>query len=1017
MEEKEISFIDQNISSLLVVPLHPSVTSLTLHCNNIPRIEGLNSAWLLRHLDLSSNCISKIEGLSTLTSLRTLNLSCNTIKKVEGLNGLVRLTRLDLSFNQINDLTGLLHLHGPGSKLKYLSLYSNHLGSIDHLLQCLLGLRALGEVLLSRDGKDNPLCRAPGYREIVMRSLPQVSFLDGLDRLGNPSHSQADSLFDIPGLENYVDLLCSDASHSDVDALLTTPGINKVLASFQQSVAPEAALPKEKHAQQVRFFDAEQALNEERVKKLEQQVSRLILQASARHNSGPPREKVPKAKKDTDRTSESECDSGKENFGRTAIPKYRKSASRRFDSDQENPKQKISKSAVRPRRCSSTTKGGTDASRPAGSVSLSAPSNEKSKFNEEETYRAIVEERDQERERRWKAEQAVTKLTEDLKCLKTKVSEEKDLQSMAMHTTDRLKDVLLKEQSGRCELQMRVEELQGRCRSLTQKLQQARGAEEQQKQSILKLKENISAGEAHRARQQAEEMKRHQELENKVSALKRELHIQRASVCQHTDKVQQLQELLANREQEHRKQLEMRLQPGGVEFLAAVAQEVASQVQKHSRRESELKETAEESKKAYAALEDEFRMALTIEASRFSEVKKACDKMTAQLSELRMTLADSQLTEKKSASMVQDLTAIVKEQKRRISDLIKEKREAATERKRVQALEAELDQDRRLGLQLEMLKKEKAGLSSQLTAQESVIDGLRAERKLWGQELAQQGASLAQDRGRLESRVEVLGAELEAQKKQNDKSDDSLRIKSKIIEDQTQTIRKLKETLQERDELVRRLRDEKAEAQKTFQQQLEEETSQMSDLIERVEHLSLRKEELKQQLVDKEEEMKHIYRQEKAQMLTQLESKVKGMKDNFHSKERSLVEERDNATEAHRAAMEKLHCMDEALHLQLESVRAAHQAELLQLANDKHRQIELANQKVYEVEEEMRQLLLENENDKRTMEKVNRLTSAGVGNPRLRSRMRLFDQSDAAQLHPCRPSRFSQETYGSQCLS
>ena len=49
----------------------------------------------------------------------------------------------------------------------------------------------------------------------------------------------------------------------------------------------------------------------------------------------------------------------------------------------------------------------------------------------------IVDERDQERERRWKAEQAVRKLTEELKCLQTKVSEEKDLQSLALHTTDR----------------------------------------------------------------------------------------------------------------------------------------------------------------------------------------------------------------------------------------------------------------------------------------------------------------------------------------------------------------------------------------------------------------------------------------------------------------------------------------------------------------------------------------------------------------------------------------------------
>lgn len=53
--------------------------------------------------------------------------------------------------------------------------------------------------------------------------------------------------------------------------------------------------------------------------------------------------------------------------------------------------------------------------------------------------------------------------------------------------------------------------------------------------------------------------------------------------------------------------------------------------------------------------------------------------------------------------------------------------------------------------------------------------------------------SLAQDRGRLEARIEVLGAELETQKKQNDRNTDALKIKTKIVDDQTETIRKLKE--------------------------------------------------------------------------------------------------------------------------------------------------------------------------------------------------------------------------------
>lgn len=50
-----------------------------------------------------------------------------------------------------------------------------------------------------------------------------------------------------------------------------------------------------------------------------------------------------------------------------------------------------------------------------------------------------------------------------------------------------------------------------------------------------------------------------------------------------------------------------------------------------------------------------------------------------------------------------------------------------------------LEEHKQKTIQLELLKQEKAKLISQVTAQESVIDGLKAERKIWGQELAQQG--------------------------------------------------------------------------------------------------------------------------------------------------------------------------------------------------------------------------------------------------------------------------------------
>uniref|UniRef100_A0AAR2KI04 Leucine-rich repeat and coiled-coil domain-containing protein 1 n=1 Tax=Pygocentrus nattereri TaxID=42514 RepID=A0AAR2KI04_PYGNA len=886
-----------NISfrSLLEVPLKSSITSLNLHCNRLSKIEGLTTAWHIRHLDLSSNHISRVEGLGSLSSLRTLNLSCNSITKVEGLNGLVNLTRVNLAYNQINDLTGLLHLHGAEYKLKHLQLHSNCLDSVNHLLQCMVGLHNLRDVTLSMDGADNPVCSRPGYREMVLQSLQQVSILDGEDRLGNRPSSGDENPLDVPGLEEFLEFLIpTDTSVStelvhisSPDAPLPTPRIDEVLAQFRHRAralgkANELALQDSPQlVPQSGDSTSNNQTNELRIKKLEQQVSQLF--------------------------------------------------------------HKVQQMPV-----------------------------------------AIVEERDHERERRWKAEQAVKKLTEQVKGLQTRASEEKELQSMALHTTDRLKELLLKERSDRSALQARVEELEERCSAAAEQREQLRSQEDQHKRALQTLQACISQEEALRAGQKAEEMKRKQELENKCAVLKREVEILRVSLRQHKDKLQQLQELLTSREEAHRKELSARLLPGGTEFREAVGREVAAVEQRHAQRQAEMEQKLADARQQYAALEDEFRMALTIEAKRFSEVKEGFELVSAQLSEVKAALTESQQREKQSGSLVQELTAMVKEQKTRIAELIKAKRDAITELKlRVRTLEAGAEEDRHLSVQLELLKKEKTRLISQLTAQESVIEGLRGERRLWGQELAQQGASLAQDRGRLEVKIEVLTTELETQKKQNEKDNDALRIKAKIVDDQTETIRKLKEAVQERDEQIRVVRDDNLQVHRRLQQQLEEETASMAELRETVDKLSLRKEELKQQLLDKESEMdelKEAYStsnrkwQDKAELLTRLESQVKRMKEGFDTKERALLDERDKASQA--AAVEKLHCVDDAFRRQLESLQASHQAELLRLANDKQKQIEQANQRVFQVEEEMRQLLEETESNKRAMEeKMRRLTN------------------------------------------
>jgi leucine-rich repeat/coiled-coil domain-containing protein 1 len=93
------------------------------------------------------------------------------------------------------------------------------------------------------------------------------------------------------------------------------------------------------------------------------------------------------------------------------------------------------------------------------------------------------------------------------------------------------------------------------------------------------------------------------------------------------------------------------------------------------------------------------------------------------------------------------------------------------------------------------LFQDRGKLESQVTAQQSVIEGLREERQLWGKELAHQGASLAQDRGRMEAELGFLTKEVGVLREQLHSERDAVRVKEKQLEDQAHTILTLKKTL------------------------------------------------------------------------------------------------------------------------------------------------------------------------------------------------------------------------------
>ncbi|NXL46915.1 LRCC1 protein, partial [Podilymbus podiceps] len=1005
------------LRSLLEVSLSSDLHTLNVHCNRITRIEGLGHLRNLQHLDLSSNQISRIEGLSSLANLRTLSLSCNLITKVEGLENLFNLTVLNLSYNRIHDLSGFQRLHGTSHKISHIDLHSNCVNDINHLLQCTKGLRCLTNLTLEKNGKANPVCHTAGYRETVLQTLPQLTALDGRNISGETVDPAEENCSDLQCLEDILGCLVSSRCPSSRDQgyatlSVVTPRIDQALAHFHQRTRIPVQSAISSSTELVSSSEPEKAeldriYNEIRIKKIEDQISQILQKVSDTSRREAPN--VLKAKRDTDPTSESENESGKENnrkvVKRSKIPTYRRTTlstrchanhlkNKVTDREEKKSSSKCPRSSQKDYHLnsSSDTRDLEVVGRKVEILTEGQSNIEKveeihSNATEESTYRVLIQELDQEKERRWKAEQAEKKLIEHVRELQKHAKEEKNIQSMAVYTTDRLKELILKERDAKARLQADVQQLKGETERLTNELNQARNKETERQKAMQALEETLSKMETQRLQQRTIEMKQVQEAELKASANEREVQLLRISFRQQKEKVKQLHELLILREQEQRKELETRVALNGPEFQDALSKEVAKEEQRHEQRVQEFQEKINMLNQKYTELEDEFHLALTIEAKRFKEVQESFENAAADLAEHKQALFEFEQKEKEMTSLIQDLTSIVKEQKAKIAEVTKSNEEATANLKRQTGeLQTVIEEDKQKAVQVELLKKENGKLISQLTAQESVIDGLKMERKIWGQELAQQGAHLAQDRGKMEAKIEVLTNEIEMLKKQKEQDSDTIRIKNKIVDDQTETIRRLKEALQEKDKQIRKQHQENLEAQRRFQVQLDEKAAEFEELMEKLERQNERKEELKQLLEEKEVELDDIKNahsalkkkwQGKGDLLSQLEVQVKQMKESFDIKEKKLIEERNKSLQTQRIAMERLHKMDDAFRRQLESVLAAHQEELLQLANEKEKQIEAANEKVYHVEEEMRQLLQETANNKKAMEnKIRRLTHA-----------------------------------------
>lgn len=298
---------------------------------------------------------------------------------------------------------------------------------------------------------------------------------------------------------------------------------------------------------------------------------------------------------------------------------------------------------------------------------------------------------DTERERRWKAEQAASRLVEHVRKLQSRVTEQDTKHELVVVRGSQLERELEGERDTNQTLLHQVQQLQDQASNSEQERAGLLQCRDKQVKLLRELEQNYQRLESEKIRACAELQSRVRDGEAKTAGHERELEILRRSLKHGTAQVQQLQELLAKREQEHQREKEMWKPLDSRSVQDSIASRLQQERDKMEAESAQLKLRISDQEKAYRALEEEFRTGLRIEASRYGELERVYRELSNEVDATRQTAVAAVQKEQRAVAMVEELTAIVREQKGKVRELSSSKQEAVQElRTRLLGLEKEV---------------------------------------------------------------------------------------------------------------------------------------------------------------------------------------------------------------------------------------------------------------------------------------------------------------------------------------
>ncbi|TPX67722.1 hypothetical protein SpCBS45565_g03620 [Spizellomyces sp. 'palustris'] len=457
----------------------------------------------------------------------------------------------------------------------------------------------------------------------------------------------------------------------------------------------------------------------------------------------------------------------------------------------------------------------------------------------------------------------------------------------------RLKYDQLLAESAECKTHLRIQE---------KELKNAKTIEQEIKVSAAELECQLKLCEEEKARLSVRLMKDREQSRVKVAEVKKENEIYKATIRQLQKENSTLQQNLSSRDFDARQQLNELAAMRSSELKQAISETTSQLLERHKVEYDTISHQLTRTQHAYAALEEEFRKGMKEEQGRFAQLRHAYTELLQQFTAQAKALETASGKEKEMASVIKELTDMVKGQKARIADLTEKHQMTFTIfEDKVHALEDRLKASQKM-------RHDFKSLQSDYNMKQALANELTAEHQRTRAELAQQTTVFQQERMRLESENARLQADLD---RLRDGQDQAIRVKNKMLEDQNETIKNLKQNLENKcrehqalladiekreDTLEDRLELEK-QTNKDLQQELESQAQEIYHLQSIIDEYREERNTLRKDLAEASKKLK-----ERNESIHMIEEEVAKIRKVFKAKEERWLQEKEGALKSQELA-------------------------------------------------------------------------------------------------------------------